>query len=234
MTLSERWKQTVNDGLTNSQWDEYDQLIRSEVTSYNARFRGTPGFEDLDWKIVKAMLWSESGGPTNPAWTTRPMQIGNKGDPGYETLKSGREGADLIMSDELKRDIQTKSINDSHLNIRAGIAYLFVRMAKTAMNSVLDAGDSGEHEYTVVSGDSLSKIANKVGSTQEILEQMNPGAGSLSIGQTIRYRKANIQRVITGWRPFTYKGISMRYNVGDPSYDAKLQYVMSLFEKLTR
>jgi hypothetical protein len=234
MPLSEKWKQTVNDGLTNKLWDEYDQLIKSEVASYNTRFEDTPGFGELDWLIVKAMLWSESGGPKSAAWTSRPMQIGNKGDPGYSTLKSSKEGADLIMSEELKIDIRTKNINDPHLNIRAGVAYLFVRMVKTDMESVLDLSDKEEHEHTVETGDSLSSIANKVGSTVEILQQMNPEATVLKLNQKIKYRKAQIQRVIKGWREFSYGNISQRYNVGDPDYAEKLKYVMSLFEKLKR
>ena len=233
MTLDPKWKQTVDDGVSNKKWDEYDHLIKSEIDEYNRRFVATPRFVTLDWKIFKAVVWVESGGPANPAWTTRPMQIGNKGDPGYAVLRDGKEAANLIMSDKLKKDI-AGNINKPELNIRAGIAYALTRLVTTEMQSVDDPKDAMVRDYTVVQGDSLDRIAKKVGSTVASLQKLNPTAKILQPKQVLKYRKASIQRVITGWMAVTTANLASRYNVGDPSYQEKLDYVLSLFTKLKR
>jgi len=158
MALSAEWKRTVDDGVANKQWNAYDQLIQSETTQYNKRFSGSPNFVSLNWLLFKAIVWVESGGPKNPAWTTRPMQIGNPGDPGYEALLYGKEATRLIMSDQLKTDIKG-NINEPELNIRAGIAYALNRMALSEIRSVDDLADHTVRLYTVARGDSLYQIA---------------------------------------------------------------------------
>lgn len=89
MALDSSWTSTMDDGVTNDEWDKYDAVIKTEIDSYNARFVSSPGFSKLDWQVVKAVVWVESGGPhkwegsklvANPVWTSRPMQIGNQGD----------------------------------------------------------------------------------------------------------------------------------------------------------
>jgi LysM repeat protein len=233
MGLSDKWKATVNDGLTNAAWDAYDATIKAEVEDYNKRLARTTGYVAVDWKLVKALLWVESGGPTNAAWTTRPMQIGNPGDPAYGVVKDGKESASVVMSEQLKKDIKGNISNPS-LNVRAGIAYLFAREATTSLESVLDPVDTKTFTYIVLPGDSLDKIASRVGSTMEVLKQLNPTARILQPKQTIIYRKASIKRAIRGWSPFDSKTVARLYNVGDPDYSAKLDYVLALFPKLNR
>ena len=71
MALSKKWKATIDDAITNRDWDEYDELIRKEVRDYGARFAGfNPA---VDWKLIKVMVWTESGGPKSPAWKGRVM-----------------------------------------------------------------------------------------------------------------------------------------------------------------
>ena len=53
-------------------------------------------------------------------------------------------------------------------------------------------------------------------------------AGPLKPGQVIKYRKAAMQQVITGWRPATTQNVAVLYNVGDPSYARKLDYALTL------
>ena len=96
MALDPKWTTTVDDGLTNAAWDEYDEVIKQEVLDYNVRFGTTSGLY-VDWKLCKAVLWVESGGPSNAAWKGRVMQIGNPGDPAYAVVKAGKEGSALIM-----------------------------------------------------------------------------------------------------------------------------------------
>ena len=234
MPLDAKWKQTVDMGIADKAWDEYDALIQAEVDAYQKKFAGTPGFIALDWKLFKAMVWVESGGPSNASWKTRPLQIGNPGDPGYGVLKDGKEAAPLIMLDKLKQDIKTGDINKPELNIRAGIAYALTRLVTSDMKSVDDPKNSKVYDYTVVAGDNFSKIAKDLDTTVESLQKQNPTAHVLKVGQKIKYRKASIQRVITGWSAISTTSLATRYNSGDPDYKEKLEYVLALFPKLVR
>jgi hypothetical protein len=113
-------------------WNEYDRLIEREVADYNRRLADTPGYQPVDWRLIKAMVWIESGGPTNPAWRTRPIQIGNPGDPGLAALRTGEGAAQVILRDAMKREL-AQSENDPERNVRLGIAYLMIRMAETEL-----------------------------------------------------------------------------------------------------
>jgi LysM repeat protein len=233
VTLNPKWKHTVDNGVSNKDWDEYDSLIQSEVNDYNQRLANTPHFTTFNWKMFKAMVWVESGGPHNVAWKMRPMQIGNLHDKGYPSLRNGDETAPLIMSDKLKEDIKG-DINQPQLNVRAGIAYALVRLTTSAIKSVDDPKDTTIHEYTVEKGDYFDNIAPKVDTTVASLQKLNPTAKVLKIGQKIKYRKASLQRVITGWRPLTTANLAKLYNHRDPHYMEKLDYVLALFPKLKR
>jgi hypothetical protein len=216
MALNSKWKSTIDDAIDNLDWDDYDDLIKREVEGYRTRFRGNN--PSADWKLFKAVVWTESGGPDSNVWDKRAMQIGNPGDPAYAVLRGGKEGADIILSDTLKRDLKTGNINDPELNIRAGIGYVYVRLANTQYESVLDASDTTDHVYAVVSGDSFDAIAKKVGTTIQVLQGMNPTLKVLHAKDSVKYRKASTQRVLKSWRPFTSKTIAQYYNAGgDPS-----------------
>lgn len=227
--LSEGWRRTMNEGIGDPAWDEYDTLIQQETAAYNERLAQTPGFAPLDWKLFKAMVWVESGGAKNPAWKQRAMQIGNPGDPGYATLKKRAEGSDLIMSDELHKAI-LKDINDPNTNIKAGMAYLLTRLLQTDIASVADPDDKEAHEYTAAKGDSFWKLQKSLSTTEADLKQMNPGMQTIRPGQVIKYRKAAMKRIIKGWLPMTPQKIFERYNIGDPQYPTKLEYVLDLFK----
>jgi len=231
--LDAGWMRTMDDGLANAAWDEHDALIKAEVAEYNKRLAGTPGFVVIDWKIFKAMVWAESGGPTTKAWKTRPMQIGHPLDPGYGALKKQEGAAPVVMSDQLKKDIKG-DIEKPALNIRAGIAYALTRLAESKEASIYDPEDSAVREYTVVAGDNPYDIAKKVGSTAAAMKEQNPAAKVLQPGQKLKYRKAYIGRIITGWRAITPSNLYTYYNKGDALYAQKLTYVLALFPKLKR
>lgn len=233
MALDSKWKQTVDDALTNPDWDAYDKLIQSEVSDYNQRLRLTTGFVVLGWKIFKAVAWAETGAK-NPEWKTRPMQIGNIGDPGYTALKNGNEATLLIMSEKLTKDVKTGDINNPELNIQSGIAYALNRLVRSDIKSVDDVKDKTLHTYSVASGDNLTVIAKKVGSTVESLKALNPTALVLKPHQVLKYRKASMQRVITGWTLVTTAAIASTYNTGDVDYKAKLDYALTVIDKIKR
>lgn len=237
MSLSQGWIDTVRDGLTNPAWDEYDELIYAEVGPkvcsggmfYNARLvREDSGFPGVDWKLVKAIVWVESGGPSNPAWKTRPMQIGNAGDPGYGVVKTGADHSDVIMTQALASELRTGNINDPKLNVRAGIAYLFTCMARFQFKSVVDPDDQRIYTTTILKGEGLDRIAKRVGTTEEELRKLRAENShvALRIGETVRYRKASMRWKIVDWYNWAdNKVIGKRYNSGDKAYGEKLDYV---------
>lgn len=216
-------------------------MVCSIEEKYNSRFiedAFRTGYPGVDWKLAKAMVWVESGGPKNPAWNSRVMQIGNSGDPAHGVLKSGTEGSSVIMTDALWQAIKTQSIDQPVLNIRAGIAYLFTRMAYFATGTVRDSDDTRIYVEVIRHGDSLEKIARRVGTTVEILASMRKESTStvLRVGEKLQYYKASQATVIQRWRPWDYPTIADRYNGGgDPAYAEKLEYVHTiLFPKLVR
>lgn len=235
MPISQKWKDTIKDGIKNQDWDAYDSIIKREVDGYAKKFTALKS--KVDWKLIKAMLWTESGGPSNKAWKTRPLQIGNVGDPAYAVLKNAEEGSDLIMSSALAALIKNSSIDKPETNIKAGIAYLYTRMAITNIVSVRDLVDSKVYEYTIVRGDNLSKIAKKVGTTIFELRRLNPSAsGVIMPGKKLKYVKAVMKRSILGWDDFTAENAAKKYNGGgDMDYAAKLNYILNeVFPKLER
>ncbi|MDO9224994.1 MAG: LysM domain-containing protein [Pseudomonadota bacterium] len=249
MTINQNWKNTVDDGINNAAWDAYDTIIHNEVGDmicsadqhYNARFIENAyhtKYTGVDWKLMKAILWVESGGPRNSAWTTRPMQIGNKGDPAYDVLKRGADDSSIIMASDLLSTIKTQSIDQPELNIRTGIAYLFTRMAYFDTDTVFDPDDAKVYLEVVQQGDSLEKIGKRVGTTVDVLASLRKLGKSKTLqpGEKLQYRKATLQRVIKSWRTWDYQNIAARYNGGgDPAYAEKLEYVhATLFPKLVR
>lgn len=232
MAISQKWKDTVNQGIKDTRWDEYDSIIKTEIASYNNRFS-----KSFDWLKVKAMLWTESGGPDNAVWKKRVMQIGNPKDPAYDVLKNDKEGSSLIMDDALRNKLKVASnIDDPKTNVKAAIAYLVTRMAQYKTESIRDKTDTKEYSHTIVSGDNLSKIAKNKGTTVAELKKSNPrkAAGTLKIADVLKYHKAQMGLVISGWRTFDTGTIAKRYNGGgDPDYEAKLNYVLKeVFPKL--
>ncbi len=224
IAISKQFKDTMQATAKDPKANEYDAIIKEDVAEYNHRLANTPGYATVDWRWFKAVLWIESGGPTSAAWKSRPMQIGNPGDPGYSILKKGTEGADIILSDDLKGTLKSGSISQPKLSV----AYIFVRLANTEIASVTDTQDAAIHEYVVVAGDSFDKIAGKVGTTIEVLKQLNPSLKVIHPKDKVQYRKAKMQRQITGWRLLTAATLASRYNVGDSSYAEKLNYVKAL------
>ncbi|WP_198088851.1 LysM domain-containing protein [Variovorax sp. E3] len=204
-------------------WDAYDCELRAAVGEYNRHLASSPGFVPLDWKVVKAMLWVETGAK-NPKWRTRPMQIGNEGDPGLQSLLLGNEGGDLVVPPSMRPYLSIESARQQPAqNIRAGIGYLLMRMANFAFKSV-PGPDARVLEITAAPGDSLDRIAKAQGSTLEVMKKLNPSVGVVHAGDVLKYQKASIQRVITGWNPLSAGSIAQRYNSGDSRYASKLQH----------
>lgn len=227
----EKWQDGINKAVGDAKWNAWDCEIQMAVNEYNRHLSGTAGYMSLDWQIIKAMVWVETGA-NNSEWNSKPMQIGVAGDPGMTSLLSDKEGGDFILPTAWKGKLTTGSVRTipAH-NIRAGIGYLLMRMANFEHKSQLGA-DSKVYEVAVKSGDSLDKIAKAQGSTVDALRKLNPTVAVLQPGQVLRYQKASVQRVITSWRHISTALIAQRYNGGgDPNYARKLDHALSLVRK---
>lgn len=231
-TPYQKWQETVDQGKADKRWAEHDKLIEATVNDFNQRLAKLgAGYKPLDKRLVKAMVWVESGGPDNAAWKTRPMQIGNPGDPGLAALLGGKEGGDLVLAAEHKRQLAAGA-NTAAGNILAGVAYLLMRAGTYKHQSVAHATDTKVYEVTVKAGDSLDKIAKAHGSTVDMLTSLNPGArGMIKPGQVLKLRKASIQQVVASWATVDAAFAARKYNVGDPQYKQKLEYCLSIMPK---
>ncbi|WP_447741917.1 LysM peptidoglycan-binding domain-containing protein [Variovorax boronicumulans] len=222
------WAEGVD--KADDQWNAYDCEIRSAVNEYNMHLSRTPGYVPLDWQVVKAMLWVETGAKAL-AWKSRPMQIGHIEDAGLMALLGDREGGDLVVPPSLRVSLSASSVRAEPVpNIRAGIGYLLMRMATFEFKSLLNADDK-VYEVTVKDGDSLERIARAQGSTPEVMKKLNPSAHLLKAGQVLKYQKAAVRKVITGWMPLTPSRIATRYNVGDPDYARKMDHALPAVRK---
>ena len=69
---------------------------------------------------------------------------------------------------------------------------------------------------TVVHGDSLDRIARRVGTSIDELKNFRGEVSftQLRIGEKLRYRKMKAGRVIVGWRKWDFATVAARYNGG--------------------
>lgn len=226
----EKWQDGINTAPGDSKWNLWDCEIQTAVNEYNHHLSGTAGYMPLDWLLIKAMVWVETGAG-NPKWASNPIQIGNPGDPGLRSLLMGNEGGELVIPPAWKDRLTVgTAITIPAHNIRAGIGYLLMRMANYAIKSVADA-DAAIHEVTVQPGDSIDKIARQKGSTVDVMKKLNPGAQVLRPGQVLKYQKASLKKAIVGWKSITTSSIAAYYNVGDSMYAKKLDYALGLIRQ---
>lgn len=227
----QRWQDGIDAAVRNAKWDVYDCDIRLAVGEFNSHLGNVGGFRPLDWKLIKAMIWVESGA-AHPEWRTRPMQIGVPGDPGLNSLLSGDEGGELILPPQWQRMLTVATVRSQPAhNIRAGTGYLLMRMANFEFKSVRDP-DIAIHEVVVKKGDRLDNLAKTHHTTVEIFKQMNSTTELIRPGQTLKYQRGKVKRVIVSWRPFVTGMIAQRYNGGgDPAYAQKLDHALSLIQR---
>lgn len=158
------------------------------------------------------------------------MQIGVPGDPGLKALLSDQEGGEIILPTFWKNRLTSGTVKTlpSH-NIRAGVAYLLMRLAIFEIKSVVDPSSSGPYNVTVKAGDSFFKIAQTQGSTVDILKGLKRASSTLKAGQILSVEKGAMKRVVSNWRTISTTTITQRYNGGgDLLYSQKLEYAFSL------
>ena len=231
--------------LADVRWNEYDETIKKEVAFYNQKFAKTPGFVPLDWRYVKAMVWSEVlAGPkgNSEQWRKIPLQIGRYAkDRGYDVV-SGKANnpADFekmnLVSPELSPEVQNKSSVVGNLNVRAGIAYLYIR----AIGEVGSLPDKIENPQIltgmVQKNEGLDAVAGRLETTTNNIIKNNSGIDSTNLqpGQAIKYQKAKAVRAIIRWNDWKptirgYNGDAVwgtdgkKQGAGDPDYMPKVE-----------
>lgn len=226
------WQEGLSKGVEDPAWALYDCQIKFAAAEFNRQLSKTPNYRVLDWRLIKAMLWVETGAK-NRDWKTMPMQIGVPGDPGLTALLSGKEGGELILPLAWQSRLSAGTVRSLPIhNIYAGIGYLLMRLATFDIASVVDPRSTGPYNLTVQAGDSLAKIAKAQGSTIDILKRLNGPSLFLKPGQILKVEKGSIKRVISGWRAISTTMIAQRYNGGgDPLYAKKLDFAFTLVKK---
>nr|WP_315399632.1 hypothetical protein [uncultured Duganella sp.] len=91
-TTFEQWQDGINKAAGDSRWQAYDNELKQIASEFNLHLSSTRGYRQLDWLLIKAMIWTESGA-ASIEWQTKPMQIGVRGDPGLTSILSGRKEA---------------------------------------------------------------------------------------------------------------------------------------------
>jgi hypothetical protein len=224
----ERWRDGLKSDTSDPNWNKWDHEIQLAVREYKQHLNRSARSPALDWTLIKAMVWVETGA-NNPEWHIKPMQIGVVGDPGLKALLSEREGGDLIVPPMWIGRLTIASVRSSPVhNIRAGIGYLLMRMANFEYRTVSGA-DSTTREIIVKPFDTLESVARHNGSTVDTLRRVNPATDILRPGQVLRVQKASVRRVIASWRRISTDSVARRYNGGgDPDYARKLDFALTL------
>ena len=224
------WADSVSKAEANPQWQDYDRDIQDIVDAYNSHLAKTPGYVPLDWQMVKAMLFVETGAGHPGDWSSRPMQIGNTYDPGLQTLLLSGDKLALIVPDRLRVNLTSASATtDGRMNIVAGVGYLLLRAARWGRGTKI----TGARVLHIIVGkhDSLWHIARSVGTTEPLLLKMNPSikAYNLKPGTILNYQKAQDGDVILGWAELDSGNIARLYNGKDvQDYTLKLDYAYAL------
>lgn len=240
----DEWKRGREKAIGNSDWYIYDNTIRklvSEINQHLSISKNIEQYRPLDWKLIKAMIWTETGA-TSAEWKTKPMQIGKSGDRGIleVTVPARPRKYNIIVPKDWDKYLKNKPDmikSNPEYNIRAGIALLMIKMSeKEKDKTVYD--DDNEYIYEVVKGDlGYSSIAKKIGTTQGVLTTLN-GIKAIHTGDKLKYKKSHLEQYIPRWKLFTPRNIQIQYNgdpkrataskPGDINYSDKFEYVYGL------
>ena len=240
----EEWKSGREKAIGNPDWYIYDNTIRklvSEINQHLSMSKNIEQYKPLDWKLIKAMIWTETGA-NSPAWKTRTMQIGNIGDDGIleVTVPARPRKYNIIVPKSWDKYLKNKSDmikNNPEHNIRAGISLLMIKMSETEKDKTV-YDDEKEYTYEIVKGDrGYSTIATKIGTTQGVLTTLN-GVKVIHPGDKLKYKKAHLEQYIPGWFLFTPENIQKQYNIdptkaqpghrGDHTYADKIRFTYDL------
>ena len=216
----------------------YDECIRTNLAYFESKHGVAP-----DSNLVKAIIIEETGSKAfrETAFVHDPMQIANEGDYALRVLSDGEESTKLIGNFSILKDKKntprkegkwdySKSNLSAQDSIFGGIGWLFSKAAIYGSRSL----EEGEIDsYVIKKGDSLSKIAQKEGTTVQVLEKYNPGIEprSLKIGQSINVRKAKRENFIKGWKSWD-EAVQGYNGSGNPNYLAEVKSIKNKLDKI--
>ncbi|WP_310003150.1 hypothetical protein [Caballeronia sp. LZ043] len=116
----EKWRDGLSGASKHTRWNKWDHEIQTAVSEYKQHLYQYAGFFSLDWRLIKAMVWVETGADS-PEWNVKPVQIGVPGDPGLKSLLSAEEGGDLILPPLWRGRLTIATVRSSPVhNIRVG------------------------------------------------------------------------------------------------------------------
>ncbi len=206
-------------------WNQHDRDIEQIVSAYNNYLGSTPGYMPFDWHLVKAMVWTETGPVArNNEWNTGAMQSANPGDSGLPDMMSKPDRTNLIVPPSLRGALSSPNSN-AYNNIAAGVGVLLFKAANFDQKTITDTKNL--KKVTVDKGDTLEKLAARLGTTVQVLQQDNRGVSpkSLKPGMVLTYSPATQVAAIKGWKSITPSSAAALYNGhGDPSYADKLSF----------
>ena len=213
-----------------ARWSSWDGDIKTEVASYNKKFASTSGYAALDWRLIKAQVWTEvMGGPDTSDWWSRPMQIGKfAADKGLKVIRDGLDHSDLITDKKLRDDLAKDSTGTN--NIRAGVAYDVHLCANYSRVEIID--NPAVKVHVVTKGEVLETIAKAEKTTVHNLESQNglTASSTLSLGQKLNFQLAHWEWQISGWDPWM-DAIKAYNGGGDPDYMTKINRNLAKVKK---
>lgn len=214
-------------------WNAYNQDIQSTVSAYNSYLQNTPGFSQLDWHLVKAMVWAETGPyALEHQWEKAPMQSANPGDLGWPDLMRQRDKMQDIVPPSLRSAVASARLTPQN-NLAAGIAILLLHAAIWGPKIIVDK--KNVKTVTTQKNDSLYAIARRLGITEQVLKDMkNSGTrlDPLRPGMVLKYAPAKTVIAITGWRSISPQSTYALYNHHPGSgYGEKVQFLYDLIKR---
>ncbi|MFG6447421.1 LysM peptidoglycan-binding domain-containing protein [Roseateles sp. BYS180W] len=223
------WREGVALALDSpGEWMAYDGTIKKLVQLVNERLGGSSKLPKLDWHLIRAMLWTETGAK-HPQWRTKPMQIGVVGDAGMGVVLAGAENVGLVADAELRANLSAETVrHQPEANIRAGLIYLLNRMCEAKS---FEEADGAVSEHQVQKGETFDRIGKQVGCSAQWLLKLNGQNARLAVGQVVKVQATRRGRRITAWKAFTPENLQDRYNGnGDERYAKKLRYCLGVME----
>ena len=126
----EKWckARAIDISKNETAWDAYDFDIGSTIGAYNQHLRSTPNYHPVEFRFIKAMIWTETGA-TAEQWNKKPMQIGNPGDPGLKDILTSRQGKLILPLNYQQLLTASNVVTIPLFNIVAGVGYLLKMFA---------------------------------------------------------------------------------------------------------
>lgn len=216
-------KALASNPYVDERWSVWDDTIKATVNLYNKKFEKSATYNKLDWRLIKAQVWTEvMGGPDLADWDLLPMQIGKfKQDQGFAVVSNGLDHSELVV-DATTRDTIKKDHKKAN-NILAGVSYDVHLAAMYKYVEVIDDPTNKEHE---LGKETLTDVAKSLKTTVPILMRLNKlteeSARKLRPGVKLTYQLGHSEWQIVGWR--AWNDALKAYNGGgDPNYMKKIE-----------